>query len=75
VSARGEIGAAAGGRLRVTLTGSVHGQLRNIAASVRGLGLRRRHQSVVVKDTAENRGMIRAACHLLRVEQHEHASE
>ncbi len=75
MSARGEIGAAAGGQLRVTLTGSVHGQLRNIAASVRGLGLRRRHQSVVVADTAQNRGMIRTACHLLRVEQHKHASE
>ena len=44
-------------------------QLRNIAASVRGLGLRRRHQSVVVADTAENRGMIYAAKHLLKVEQ------
>jgi large subunit ribosomal protein L30 len=66
---------SADGRLKVTLRGSVHGQLRNIVASVRGLGLRRRHQSVVVADTAENRGMIRAANHLLTVEQHEHASE
>jgi large subunit ribosomal protein L30 len=55
--------------ITVTLTRSVHGQLRNIAASVRGLGLRRRHQSVTVADTAENRGMIRAAGHLLKVEQ------
>jgi large subunit ribosomal protein L30 len=56
-------------QLKVTLTGSVHGQLRNIAASVRGLGLRRRHQTVLVSDCAENRGMIRTACHLLRVEE------
>ena len=62
-------GNARGGQLKVTLTGSVHGQLRNIAASVRGLGLRRRHQTVLVDDSAENRGMIRAAGHLLRVEQ------
>ena len=61
--------AAASGQLKVTLTGSVHGQLKSIAASVRGLGLRRRHQSVVVADSAENRGMIRAACHLLKVER------
>jgi len=61
--------AAANGQLKVTLTGSVHGQLRNIAASVRGLGLRRRNQSVLVVDSAENRGMIRAACHLLKVEK------
>jgi large subunit ribosomal protein L30 len=53
--------------LTVTLLGSVHGQLRHIAASVRGLGLRRRHQSVTVADTPANRGMIRAAAHLLRV--------
>ena len=61
--------ASAKGELRVTLLKSVHGQLANIAASVRGLGLRRRHQSVTVKATAENRGMIRAAGHLLKVEE------
>ncbi len=62
-------GAAAGARaLKVTLVRSTAGQLRQIAASVRGLGLRRRHQSVSVADTAENRGMIRAAGHLLKVE-------
>ena len=57
------------GEVRVTLLRSVHGQLANIAASVRGLGLRRRHQSVTVKATAENRGMIRTAGHLLKVEE------
>lgn len=56
------------GQVKVTLLKSVHGQLRNIAASVRGLGLRKRHQSVTVADTAENRGMINAAGHLLKVE-------
>ena len=55
-------------RLKVTLVKSVHGQLSRITASVRGLGLRRRHQSVTVANTAENRGMIRAAEHLLKVE-------
>ncbi len=56
-------------KLKVTLTGSVAGQLRNIRASVRGLGLRRIRDSRVVADTAENRGMIRTAQHLLHVEQ------
>jgi len=56
-------------QIKVTLTRSVHGQLKNIAASVRGLGLRRPHQSVTIADTAENRGMIHAAWHLLKVEQ------
>jgi len=60
---------AAAGQLKVTLVGSVHGQLKSIAASVRGLGLRRRHHTVLIADTAENRGMIRAANHLLRVER------
>ena len=55
--------------LKVTLVRSVHGQLRNIAASVRGLGLRRRHQTVVVKDTPENRGMIEAAKHMVKVDR------
>jgi large subunit ribosomal protein L30 len=58
-----------GGQLKVTLIGSVHGQLKSIAASVQGLGLRRRHHTVLVADTAENRGMIRAANHLLKVER------
>jgi len=55
--------------LKVTLVKSLNGQLKNIAASARGLGLRRLHQSVTVKDTRENRGMIAAAGHLLRVEE------
>lgn len=56
-------------QIKVTLLRSTAGQLANIAASVRGLGLRRRHHSVVVKDTPENRGMIHAAAHLLKVEE------
>ena len=56
-------------QLKVTLVKSLNGQLKNIAASARGLGLRRIRQTVTVKDTAENRGMIQAAVHLLRVEK------
>jgi large subunit ribosomal protein L30 len=52
----------------VTLMRSIHGQLRHIAASVRGLGLRRPHQSVMIADTPANRGMMRTAGHLLKVE-------
>jgi large subunit ribosomal protein L30 len=59
---------SAGKQVTVTLVRSVHGQLKNIAASVRGLGLRKPHQSVIIADTAENRGMIHAAGHLLKVE-------
>ena len=56
-------------QVKVTLVKSLHGQLKNIAASARGLGLRRIRQSVTVRDTRENRGMIVAAGHLLRVEE------
>jgi large subunit ribosomal protein L30 len=58
---------SAHGELKVTLLKSLHGQLANIAASVRGLGLRKRHQSVTVSDSPENRGMVKAAAHLLSV--------
>jgi large subunit ribosomal protein L30 len=57
------------GQLKITLLKSVHGQLANIAQSVRGLGLRKRHQSVTVTDSPENRGMAKAAGHLLKVEE------
>jgi large subunit ribosomal protein L30 len=55
-------------QLRVTLVRSLAGQLANIQASARGLGLRRIRQSVTVKDTPENRGMIQTAVHILKVE-------
>jgi large subunit ribosomal protein L30 len=57
------------GQMKITLLKSIHGQLANIAASVRGLGLRKRHQSVTISDTPENRGMVKIAEHLLRVEK------
>lgn len=60
---------AAASKLRVTLVKSLAGQLGNIQSSVRGLGLRRRHQTVEVADTRENRGMIATAVHLLKVDR------
>jgi large subunit ribosomal protein L30 len=56
-------------QVKVTLIKSLHGQLASIAASARGLGLRRIRQTVTVADTPENRGMINAAVHLLKVEK------
>jgi large subunit ribosomal protein L30 len=55
-------------QITVTLVKSLAGQLKNISASVRGLGLRKPHQTVQVADTPQNRGMIYAASHLLKVE-------
>ena len=55
--------------VRVTLVKSVHGQLHRHRATARGLGLRRMHQTVVVADTPEVRGMLNASRHLFRVEE------
>ncbi len=54
--------------MKVTLVKSMAGQLANIRASARGLGLRRIGQSVVVADTPSNRGMMNAASHMLKIE-------
>ena len=56
-------------QLKVTLVKSKHGRLKAHKACVAGLGLRRMHQSVVVKDTPENRGMINRISYLLSVEE------
>jgi large subunit ribosomal protein L30 len=55
-------------KIKVTLVKSLFGQLKNISASARGLGLRKIGQTVVVADTPSNRGMVNAACHMLKVE-------
>ena len=56
-------------QVKVTLVKSLAGQLKNISASVRGLGLRKPQQTVTVADSPENRGMINTASHLLKVEK------
>ena len=58
-----------GKTIRVTLVRSLHGRLKNHQQSVRGLGLRRMHQTVEVVGTPENRGMINTAYYMLRVEE------
>lgn len=55
--------------MAVTLVRSVHGRLARHQACVRGLGLRRMHQTVSVADTPENRGMINKVSYLLKVEE------
>ena len=56
-------------KIKVTLVKSISGRLKNHKACVRGLGLRRIHQSVVVDGTPENRGMINKAYYMLKVEE------
>lgn len=56
-------------KLRVTLVKSIHGRLQSHRQCVKGLGLRRMHQSRELIDTAENRGMIAKVSYLLKVEE------
>ncbi len=56
-------------QLKLTLIKSKYGRLKSHRACVAGLGLRRMHQSVIVEDTPENRGMINRVSYLLSVEE------
>lgn len=56
-------------RIKVTLLKSRFGRTPGHKECLAGLGLRRRHQTVVVADTPENRGMIRKVQYLVRVEE------
>lgn len=55
--------------LKVTLVKSKFGRLKAHQDCVRGLGLRKIRQTVTVKDTPENRGMINRISYLLSVEE------
>ncbi len=59
---------ASKGRVRVRWVKSEIGYDRRQRATLRGLGLRRLHQSVELADSAEVRGMIRKVEHLVAVE-------
>ncbi len=56
-------------RIKITLVKSVAGRLKAHKDCVRGLGLRRMHQTVEVADTPENRGMVNRVAYLLKVEE------
>ena len=50
--------------IKVKLVRSTNGRLKSHKACVQGLGLRRMHHVVEVKDTPENRGMINKVYYL-----------
>jgi large subunit ribosomal protein L30 len=56
------------GRIKVTLVKSPIGAKQNHRASVRGLGLKRLHQTVVLEDTPAVRGMIKQVNYLVKTE-------
>lgn len=55
--------------VKVTLVKSPIDRIEAHRQCVRGLGLRRLHQTVEVLDTPANRGMINAVSYLLKVEE------
>lgn len=57
------------GKLRITLVRSVIGHPERHRRTVRALGLRRLHQTVVHEDRPEIRGMVEQVKYLLKVEE------
>jgi large subunit ribosomal protein L30 len=59
----------AGNKISVTMTKSRFGRLPRHQACLKGLGLRKINQTVVVLDTPENRGMINKISYMLKFEE------
>jgi large subunit ribosomal protein L30 len=57
------------GQLKITLNKSPISQKKDQQLTVKSLGLRRMHQSVVVEDSRSVRGMINKVRHLVVVEE------
>jgi large subunit ribosomal protein L30 len=55
--------------MKVTLLKGIHGRLKAHRACVRGLGLRRIHQTVTVEDTPATRGMASKVYYMVKVEE------
>ena len=56
-------------QVQVTLVRSMHGRLQSHKDCLRGLGIRRMHQTVNVEDTPSTRGMINKVSYMLKVEE------
>ena len=56
-------------RLKVTQTKSIIGSKDNQRQTMRSLGLKRMHDTVVKEDRPEIRGMVRTVTHLVSVEE------
>ena len=55
--------------IKVTQTGSPIGRTDDQHATLKGLGLNKRHRSKVLEDTPSVRGMINKVRHLVRVDE------
>ena len=62
--------AATGGRkIRITMLKSLHGQLQQHRDNMRGLGLKRRHQTVERTATPQVLGMVNGSSFMVKVEE------
>lgn len=55
--------------MKVTLQRSMNGRLKSHQSCVKGLGLKRMHQTVEVEDTAATRGMLNKVSYMVSVEE------
>ena len=55
--------------MKVRLVRSMNGRLKSHQGCVRGLGLRRMHQTAEVEDTRETRGMVNKVSYMVEVEE------
>ena len=55
--------------MEVTLVRGMHGRLKTHQACVRGLGLRRIHQKVLIEDTPSTRGMVNKVSYMVRTKE------
>jgi large subunit ribosomal protein L30 len=55
--------------MKVTLVRGMYGRLKNHQACVRGLGLRRMHQTVTIEDTPATRGMVNKVSYMVKAEE------
>ncbi len=55
--------------MKVTLKRSMNGRLKSHQSCVRGLGLKRMHQTVEVEDTPSTRGMVNKVSYMVSVEE------
>ena len=57
------------GKLKITQVRSTIRRIERQKRTIRALGLRRMHQTVVHEDSPQLRGMLRSVAHLVSVEE------
>ena len=56
-------------KIKLSLVKSLSGRLKAHQACAKGLGIKKIHKTIEVKDTPENMGMIKKINYLLKIEK------